>query len=226
MRSIRIVTAVLLIAALGAIGCSKRDRKKIKPTTESVEQTTPVKPPVPPPVTPPVETDTGQGGFVPGSSPAIAERPSFADGEAAYRARNYQEAIAIFEDYIDRKPGNGWGYYMLGLSAWKAGEFQKSEKAFDQALSIDPDHVKSLVNSGRLFIDQQRHAEALERLNLAAEIDPDSLEVQRLLAATHQANGNAEEAVAAYRRVIDLKDNDADAMNQLALLLKGGTEVK
>jgi tetratricopeptide (TPR) repeat protein len=222
MRSIRIVTVILLIAAVGVAGCSKRDRKKSKPTTESVEQATPVKPPSPPPV----ETDAGQSGFVPGSSPAIAERPSFADGEAAYRARNYQEAVAIFEDYIDRKPGNGWGYYMLGLSAWKAGDFQKSEKAFDQALSIDPDHVKSLVNSGRLFIDQQRNAEALGRLTLAAEIDPDSLEVQRLLAATYQANGNAEEAVAAYRRVIDLKDNDAEAMNQLALLLKGGTEVK
>ena len=220
MRSIRIITAMLLIAAFGAIGCSKRDRKKTKPTTESVEQTTPVTPPSPPPA----ETDAGQSGFVPGS--AIAERPSFADGEAAFRARNYQEAVAIFEDYIDRKPGNGWGYYMLGLSAWKAGDFQKSEKAFDQALSIDPDHVKSLVNSGRLFIDQQRNTEALERLSLAAEIDPDSLEVQRLLAATHQANGNTEEAIAAYRRVIDLKDNDAVAMNQLALLLKDGTEVK
>lgn len=222
MRSIRIVTAVLLIAAFGAIGCSKRDRKKTTPITESVEQTTPVTPPG----SPPVETDAGQSGFVPGSSSAIADRPSFADGEAAYRARNYQEAVAIFEDYIDRKPGNGWGYYMLGLSAWKAGEFQKSEKAFDQALSIDPGHVKSLVNSGRLFIEQQRNAEALGRLTLAAEIDPDSLEVQRLLAATYQANGNTEEAVAAYRRVIDLKDNDAVAMNQLALLLKGGTEVK
>ena len=222
MRSIRIVTAVLLIASLGAIGCSKRDRKKTKPITESVEQATPVKPPGPPPV----ETDTGPVGFVPGSSPAIAERPSFADGEAAFRARNYLQALAIFEDYIDRKPGNGWGYYMLGLSAWKAGDFLKSEKAFEQALSIDPHHVKSLVNSGRLFIDQQRNTEALERLTLAAEIDPDSLEVQRLLAATHQANGNTEEAVAAYRRVIDLKDNDAAAMTQLALLLKDGTEVK
>ncbi len=222
MRSIRIVTVVLLVASLGAIGCSKRDRKNSKSTTESVEQTTPVKPPSPPPV----ETSTGPVGHVPGSVSAMPERPSFADGEAAYRTKNYLQAVAIFEDYIDRKPGNGWGYYMLGLSAWKAGDFQKSEKAFDQALSIDPDHVKSLVNSGRLFIEQERHAEALERLNLAAEIDPDSLEVQRLLAATHKANGNIDEAVAAYRRVIDLKDNDAEAISQLALLLNGGTEVK
>ncbi len=222
MRSIRIVTVVLLVASLGAIGCSRRDRKNSKSTTESVEQTTPVKTPSPPPV----ETSTGPVGHVPGSVSAMPERPSFADGEAAYRARNYLQAVAIFEDYIDRKPGNGWGYYMLGLSAWKAGDFQKSEKAFDQALSIDPDHVKSLVNSGRLLIEQQRHVEALERLTLAAEVDPDSLEVQRLLASTHKANGNIEEAVAAYRRVIDLKDNDADAISQLALLLNGGTEVK
>jgi tetratricopeptide (TPR) repeat protein len=222
MKLIRIVTAVLLIAAVGVAGCSKRESRRARAAREAAEQAHAVKPPTESPVPVRVRDE----GVVPPVMPSVTVSSSFADGEVAFRAKNYKEAVAIFEAYIDRKPGNGWGYYMLGLSAWKAGDFQKSEKAFDQALSIDPEHVKSLVNSGRLFIDQKRHDDALDRLTRAAEIDPDSLEVQRLLAATYQENGNVEEAVTAYRRVIDLKDNDAEAIKQLALLLNGGTEVK
>ena len=63
---------------------------------------------------------------------------------------------------------------MLGLSAWKSGDLSKSEKAFEKALSIDPHHVKSLVNLSRVFIDQKRHDEAIDRLTRASEIEPES----------------------------------------------------
>jgi cytochrome c-type biogenesis protein CcmH/NrfG len=36
---------------------------------------------------------------------------------------------------------------MLGLSASKVGDTEKAEKAFDEALRIEPDHMKSLLKS-------------------------------------------------------------------------------
>ena len=107
---------------------------------------------------------------------------------------------------------------MLGLSAWKSGDFATSEKAFDKALSLDPRHVKSLVNSSRLFIDQKRHEDAIDRLTRASELDPESLEVSRLLARTYVAQGKTEDAIEAYRRVIELNENDAWSLNNLGLL--------
>ena len=50
---------------------------------------------------------------------------------------------------------------MLGLSAWKSGDLAKSEQAFEKALSVDPHHVKSLVNLSRVFIEQKRYDDAL-----------------------------------------------------------------
>jgi tetratricopeptide (TPR) repeat protein len=214
MKSIHVLTAVLLIAAVGA-GCSKRESRRARAAREAAAPAETVK--TQREARAPVRV--GDEGIVPPAQPVAAVPSSFADGEAAFKARNYKEATAIFEAYVNRKPGNGWGYYMLGLSAWKGGDFPKAEKAFEQALSIDPEHVKSLVNSARLFIDQKRQDEAVDRLARAAQIDPESAEVQRLLAKTYRDQGKNEEAIAAYRRVIDLNDSDAWSLNNLATLL-------
>jgi tetratricopeptide (TPR) repeat protein len=215
MKSIQVFTAVLLVAAVGVAGCSKRESRKAKAAKEAAAQAEPVKAPGESPA--PVRV--GDEGFVPPATPSITVSSSFADGETAFQARNYKEATAIFEAYVGRKPGNGWGYYMLGLSAWKSGDFPKAEKAFEQALSIDPEHVKSLVNSARLFIDQKRPDDAIERLARASKVDPESAEVQRLLARTFREQGKTEEAIEAYRRAIDLHEGDVWSLNNLGLLL-------
>src|SRR5688572_11361543 len=153
MRSIRIVTAVLLVAALGAAGgCSKCESRRARAAREAAEKAEPVKAPR----ESPGAVRVGDEGFVPPATPSVRVPSSFADGEAAFNAKQYKEATAIFEAYVTRKPANGWGYYMLGLSAWKSGDFPKAEAAFEQALSVDPEHVKSLVNSARLYLDQKR----------------------------------------------------------------------
>jgi tetratricopeptide (TPR) repeat protein len=157
-------------------------------------------------------------GFVGTPSPKIIGPVSFADGDAAYRARNYSEATKLFDAYTTQKPGNAWGHYMLGLSAWKSGDLAKSETAFEKALSIDPQHVKSLVNLSRVFIEQKRHDDAIDRLSRAGEIDPESANVQRLMARAYSAKGDMDQAIDAYRMAIALDNSDAWSMNNLGLL--------
>jgi Flp pilus assembly protein TadD len=150
---------------------------------------------------------------------AITPGPvSFADGETAYKAGNYSGATTIFEQYTAEKPDNAWGHFMLGLSAAKNGDAEKSEKAFEEALRLDPKHFKSLVNLSRTLIDQKRYDDALGKLALAAELDPESGEVQRLLGRTYHAQDRIDEAVIAYRQAIKLDEKDAWSMNNLGHL--------
>jgi tetratricopeptide (TPR) repeat protein len=211
MRPTKHVKAALLMAAFAAVGCSKRDETSAAASAD-IAKTKPFVTPVAV-----AEKTTGEIGTT--ATPVITGTMSFADGQAAYQARKYGEATAIFEAYTERRPGNAWGYYMLGLSAWKSGDFARAEKAFDQALSIDPRHIKSLVNQSRVFIDQKRHEDAIDRLTRAAEIDPDSPEVHRLLGRTYHTQGQTDEAVEAYRHALELNERDVWSMNNLGLLL-------
>ena len=215
MRPTRHVTAMLLLAGFAAVGCSQRG--ETSPTkaesTDAAKAT-------------PVGTagdsrdskrtdDEGLGAAAPAN---ITAPTTFADGKAAYDAKKYSDATAIFELYTGRRPDNAWGHYMLGLSAWKGGNVARAESAFEKALSIDPRHVKSLVNLSRVLIDHKRYDDALDRLTRAAEIDPDSTEVYRLLGRTYGAQGKTDEAAGAYRRAIELNELDAWSMNNLGLL--------
>jgi len=214
MRSNGQVTAVLLLVAFAAVGCSKRGdapQTKAQDARDSAQAK---------PVGAPGAFDgKDEEGFGEDATATISGPVSFADAEAAYQAKNYSVATKLFEHYAGQRPNNAWGHFMLGLSAWKGGDLTKAEEAFEKALSIDPNHVKSLVNLSRVLIDQNRIDDALVRLTHAGDIDPNSTDVQRLLGRAYQAQGKTGEAVDAYRRAIALDEQDAWSMNNLGLLL-------
>lgn len=212
MKPTRHVTAaVLLLAGVGVVGCSKAS-ETVQAKAESAA------PAVVKPVATTGEKRTDGEKSLPTTTPKVTSPVSFGDGQAAYQAKKYSDATAIFDRYTAERPTNAWGHYMLGLSAWKSGDLAKSEQAFDKALSVDPKHVKSLVNLSRVLIEQKRPDEAVERLTRAAEIDPESTEVFRLLGRTYHTQGKTEEAVTAYRRAIELNELDAWSMNNLGLM--------
>jgi tetratricopeptide (TPR) repeat protein len=204
--------AAVVVLACAVVGCSKRSDSQKTKTTDStqpkaVEALNPS----------PAKALDGEG-FV-GTPPLKISGPvSFGDGEAAYRAKNYADATMLFEAYTTQKPGNAWGYYMLGLSAWKSGDLTKSESAFETSLRIDPKHVKSYVNLSRVLIEQQRFDEAIVKLTKAGEIDPESATMPRLLARAYSAKGDFDQAVDSYRMAIALDSTDAWSMNNLGLL--------
>ena len=157
---------------------------------------------------------------MPDATPTITGPVSFADGQAAYQARKYSDATAMFERYTGQRPANAWGHYMLGLSAWKSGDLAKSEQAFEKALSIDPHHVKSLVNLSRVFIEQKRYDDAARQADACGR---DRSRIDRGASAARPYLRTRRERptrpMDAYRRAIELNELDAWSMNNLGLLL-------
>src|SRR6266536_354945 len=84
---------------------------------------------------------------------ATSANVSYTDAETAFRHGRYTEATDLFTGYTEHNPENVWGFYMLGLSAWKSGDHERSLQAFDQALRLDPSHRKSLLNSARVLLE-------------------------------------------------------------------------
>ena len=143
---------------------------------------------------------------------------TYADAEAAYTGRNYDEAAHLFAAYTRSNPDNAWGHYMYGLSSWKAGDPEQSIASFDEALRLDPRHRKSLLNSARVLLETGRPREALGRIERAMSLEPLSGEGLRLLGRARYELKQIPEAVDAYQRAIALDERDAWAMNNLGLI--------
>ena len=143
---------------------------------------------------------------------------SYADAEWVFQEQLYEEATELFTHYTEQHPNNPWGHYMRGLSALKGGDLTQAEEAFGDTLLLDPDHVKSLLNLSRVFLEQERYDEAMEQVTLALEIEPTSNPGHRLLARSRYVQGNVDDAVDVYRHAIILDDIDAWSMNNLGLI--------
>ncbi len=146
---------------------------------------------------------------------------SFTDGQTAFTEKRYGDAERLFTAYTSDKPDNVWGYYMLGLSAWKAGDRDAAVNAFTLALEKDSTHVKSHINLSRVLIEQGRAQDALPHVETALAIASTSGETVRLLGRVKRELGDSAGAIAAYKRAIVLDERDVWSMNNLAKLYIG-----
>ena len=171
------------------------------------------------------EAETGIA--VTAAEPEVAPEPeaapvrgpvTYALAEETYFGGAYGEAAELFGIYSAEHTDNAWGHYMLGLSAWKAGDTVAADEAFAAALAIKPDHLKSLVNSARVLIELDRVADARERIDAALALAPASIEVRRVSARVAHNEGRLDEAESDYLTVLQGKGDDAWSLNNLGLI--------
>src|SRR3989454_4880754 len=142
MRKLTIIPCVIAACVAGACG----DKHSQSSDANAAEVTTVS------PETSSVSTPTGS---------ASAGTVSFDGAQTAYTEKRYDEALRLFTSYTSEHTDNVWGFYMLGLSAWKTGDRDAAVRAFTQALEKDSTHVKSRLNLSRVLIEQGKAQEAL-----------------------------------------------------------------
>ncbi len=149
----------------------------------------------------------------------VPDNVSYDDAESAFREKRYGEAVELFEVYAEKHSDNVWGHYMLGLSARRSGNSEQAEGAFETALEIDPQHVKTLINLSRVLLVTDRPEEALDKLASVIEIEPESNEAFRLRGVALTDLGRVDEAIESYREAILIDGDDAWTINNLGLAL-------
>ncbi len=152
------------------------------------------------------------------TKPLPPKEVTYEEAEKAFQDKDYDVAVDLFKSYTERKSENPWGFYMLGLSAWKAGAYDTAEASFNRALELDPGHVKTRINLSRVLLDTSRPAEALVKIDEVLEIDPECGTAYRLQGRAYHQLGKIEAAFDAYHRAIAVDTLDAWSMNNLALI--------
>jgi len=143
---------------------------------------------------------------------------TFEIADSAYREHRYDDATTLFKTYTESRPTNPWGFYMLGLSAWKAGDRVQAESSFVQALSLDSTHVKSHLNLSRVLLESAEPESAVVHIDAAMTLDSTSSEPLRLQGRAFEAMGKTDSAIVSYQRAIALDSTDVWAFNNLGAL--------
>lgn len=151
--------------------------------------------------------------------PLVISGPvSFEMADSAYRDRRYDDATALFRVYTEGRPNNAWGFYMLGLSAWKSGDRETAQTAFGQALALDSTHVKSHLNLSRVLLEAGEPDSALVHIEAALALDTTSSEPLRLQGRAFEALEKFDDAIVAYERAVETDSTDVWALNNLGAL--------
>lgn len=143
---------------------------------------------------------------------------TFGTPEEAFKAGEYREATRLYRTRLESATDDGHGHYMLGLSSWKAGDFDGARKAFDRAIELNPQFAKAYFNQGRVLLDLGRAPEALEVIEKGRAIDSTSGEGLRLVARAKAEGGDIDGAIATYRELLVRDEDDAWGLNNLGML--------
>jgi len=221
-RSIRIRrlswTALAIVPfALAACGGDKAESGPIKSAT--ITDTHPVQPSGPPKGTVIPASNLEMGTPVVRPAVEVAMPATYDNADAVFKSGHYPEAAEMFERYVASKPNNAFGFYMLGLSSWKAGDFDRAKEAFDKAIDINPTFAKSYFNEGRVLLDLKRAPEALEQIEKGLGFDSTSADGWRLKARAQAASGDMDGAMQTYHELLVRNDEDLWGLNNLGVLL-------
>jgi Flp pilus assembly protein TadD len=143
---------------------------------------------------------------------------TYGDAERVFRTGDFAKATAMFEAYTVRMPANPWGHYMVGISAWRAGEHARAEGALRRTVEVDPKHTKGLTNLARVLLEQRKASDALDFAMKVVELAPENGEGWRVLGNAHTELHMHEAAANAYKKAIAIDPEDAWTMNNLGLL--------
>ncbi len=88
------------------------------------------------------------------------------------------DAVALWEDVVEKSPQKARGYYLLGRIYEKRNRIQDATKSYSQAIALKPSAEVaewSHVNRGNLLDNAGMTEQALEDYNAAIAINPRSI---------------------------------------------------
>ena len=112
-----------------------------------------------------------------------------------------------------------------GVTLHRAGDIDGAERAYREALGIDPNHPLALHYLGVVLFQRMRFAEALPLLERSTAQVPGEPEFHNNLGLALAALDRNDDAVASYRRTLALAPRHATASNNLGLALQAQNRI-
>jgi len=145
-------------------------------------------------------------------SKVIELDPKFAGGytgrgSAYYEKEQYDQALTDFNVAVELDPKEAYVYGNRGLVHYQRGEFEEAIADESLALKLDPAYSDAASNR-ELAYQAKRSIDQLTGYSKAIEAHPQDAEAYRKRGTFYYDNGQYDQAIADFSRVIQLKKDD------------------
>ena len=165
----------------------------------------------------------------------VSDEPLINQARERFALQDYYGAIHLLQSVVDSGRTFADCHHLLGLCYAMLGQPQRALEHFSQALELNPRYIEAHIHRGILLNDLGRTEEANEAFRHAADHNvrqehgfpaqaaANLANQHAQLAAAYAESGAMEEAVAQYRRAVELGPTFADIRYKLArVLLESG----
>ena len=133
-----------------------------------------------------------------------------------YRAGRFPQSVEALQRVI---AGGHETSEICNLLAWclyKQDDFRSAAAMLDKAIALDPSDESNYLDGGMMLLDHHLYEAALTAAEKALEVAPDSYRGHRLKALVEIKLGRVNDAERLYKRAVELKPTDAQAITGLA----------
>jgi tetratricopeptide (TPR) repeat protein len=146
-------------------------------------------------------------------------RNLFGSGVAQFRAGNFRQAAALFEQVLEIAHDDADAHLNLGLARQRLGLREDAADAFAMALHFRPDYAEAHFNLGVLDLEAGDPASAATRFEEAVQLAPGYAEALSNLGLVQFRHlGRPEAAEAALERALSARPHFPDALCNLGML--------
>jgi tetratricopeptide (TPR) repeat protein len=125
---------------------------------------------------------------------------------------NYAAAVPFYRNAADFEPNDAGLQYQLGLSMLLSDDAEGAVERFTIAVALEPDNVDYKRSLAEGLGQLERYSEAQAVLAAAGTMAPDDPGLIYQQAVNFQNLGRNDDAVAAYKRVVELDPDSMDAI--------------
>lgn len=154
----------------------------------------------------------------------IRDEPDFVDAFLALPDTEVDGRVFnILADVVgalwERAPGDPHFAHLLGRLNDRLGRRDDAIVCLENAVAIDAQCAKALIELGRLYLQTDRDEDAIARLEQAIAAGADYPDVHYLLGNAYRARGEVKRAQMAYRSALALNEHYADARRALEAIV-------